>query len=390
MVAATDRKRDPRLDFFRGAALFIIYVAHTSYNWLWDYIPARYGFSDAADMFVFISGYAAAIAFGGTFLRAGFWVGAARILNRCWQLYLAHLGLLFAIIGICVTGEKWFGGNYVATLGLERLIAQPVEAIQEMFLLVYVPRYLDILPLYLVLLAMIPAAMLLARIARPAPLFVSMLLYESAQFVDIGFTADRGSGAKWLFNPFAWQLIFYTGFSISRGWAKPPPFTRGLAIPAAAFVLFAAWVKVTEGASGIGFMDAASHWAIALGDKRNIDPLRLLHFLCLAYLVVGLLKGREHWISGRWAEPILTLGRQGLGVFVTVSMASIASGILFEQVGTGLLAEIGVNVAAFLTFYGVARGLGWIKSQPWKIRHAPKDHKGEVERVERETPTVGS
>lgn len=371
MIKGPERQRDPRLDFFRGAALFVIYVAHTSYNWLWDYIPARFGLSDAADMFVFISGYAAAIAFGGTFVRAGFLTGMARVLNRCWQLYLAHLGLLFAIIALSVTGQKLFGGDYLTPLGIDRLMAEPAQAIFEMFTLSYVPRYLDILPLYLVLLSMIPAAMLLVRIANWLPLAASAAIYLAAQFIDLDFIADRGTGAEWLFNPFAWQLIFYTGFSLSRGWVKPPRLMLPLAIPAALLVIFAVFVKVTGGTSGLGPLDAASTWVLSHADKRNLDPLRFAHFLALAYLVVGVLKGHEHWLAARWAQPILTLGRQGLAVFITVSLASIVSGILFEQIGTGLLAQIGINLAAFLTFYGVARGVGWLKSSPWKARRAP-------------------
>ena len=90
--APTLRKpRDVRVDFFRGAALLIIFVAHVPGNWLGNWIPARFGMSDAAHMFVFISGYAAAIAFGGTFVRHGFVAGTARIAMRCLQLYGAHI-----------------------------------------------------------------------------------------------------------------------------------------------------------------------------------------------------------------------------------------------------------------------------------------------------------
>ena len=67
--------RDPRLDFFRGVAMLIIFIAHTPAN-LWNsFIPARFGWSDATEMFVFCSGFAAAIAFGGTFIKSSFWYG---------------------------------------------------------------------------------------------------------------------------------------------------------------------------------------------------------------------------------------------------------------------------------------------------------------------------
>ena len=53
----------------------IILVAHVPGNPVTEFIPARFGPSDAAEMFVFCSGFASAIAFGGTFRRAGFALG---------------------------------------------------------------------------------------------------------------------------------------------------------------------------------------------------------------------------------------------------------------------------------------------------------------------------
>ena len=71
--------REARLDFFRGLAMFIIFIAHLPLNPWNDWIPARFGPSDATEMFVFCSGFASAIAFGGTFRRHGFAIGTLRI-----------------------------------------------------------------------------------------------------------------------------------------------------------------------------------------------------------------------------------------------------------------------------------------------------------------------
>ena len=96
-VATTTRQRDLRLDFFRGIAMFIILVAHIQSDWLALWIPARFGFSDATEMFVFCSGMASAIAFGRVFREQGLLVGTARVLYRMWQVYWAHIGLFFAV-----------------------------------------------------------------------------------------------------------------------------------------------------------------------------------------------------------------------------------------------------------------------------------------------------
>src|SRR5690348_7081179 len=159
--AAANKGRDPRLDFFRGSAMFIIFIAHCRGNFLWDYIPARFGLSDAADMFVFLSGMAASIAFGGTFLRQGMVMGTARILHRCWQLLIAHLGLFFTVAMVVTAGTRWYGDtDYVEVLNLQRFFADTPGSLIGLFTLTYVPHYFDILPLYIVVLAMVPIAML--------------------------------------------------------------------------------------------------------------------------------------------------------------------------------------------------------------------------------------
>ena len=71
------RARDPRLDFFRGLGMFIILIAHIPWNSWTDWIPARFGFSDAADLFVFCSGMASALAFGRVFAEQG-WLMCAQ------------------------------------------------------------------------------------------------------------------------------------------------------------------------------------------------------------------------------------------------------------------------------------------------------------------------
>ena len=92
------RPRDPRLDVFRGVGMLIILVAHIPGNAWADWIPARFGFSDATEIFVFCSGVASALAFGRVFDSAGWALGTARILHRVWQVYWAHIGVFVTIV----------------------------------------------------------------------------------------------------------------------------------------------------------------------------------------------------------------------------------------------------------------------------------------------------
>src|ERR1700730_3951846 len=89
-------ERDLRLDLFRGIALWLIFLDHIPSN-IVNWITIRnYGFSDATEIFVFISGYAAAFVYARSMREHGVVVSSARILKRAWQVYVAHV-FLFAI-----------------------------------------------------------------------------------------------------------------------------------------------------------------------------------------------------------------------------------------------------------------------------------------------------
>src|SRR5580700_8198171 len=83
--------RELRLDLFRGLALWLIFIDHVSPDVLSWFTIRSYGFSDAAEIFIFISGYTAAFVYGRAMLESGFVIATARILRRVWQIYLAHV-----------------------------------------------------------------------------------------------------------------------------------------------------------------------------------------------------------------------------------------------------------------------------------------------------------
>src|SRR5262252_933020 len=88
--------RDIRLDLFRGLALWFIFVDHVPTNIVSWLTVRNYGFSDATEIFVFISGYTAVIAYARMMLRDGWLRAAARVYRRVWQLYVAHILLFVA------------------------------------------------------------------------------------------------------------------------------------------------------------------------------------------------------------------------------------------------------------------------------------------------------
>jgi hypothetical protein len=89
-------ERELRLDLFRGMALWLIFIDHLPPNILTWFTIRNYGFSDATEIFIFISGYTAAFVYGRAMLESGFVIATARIMRRVWQIYVAHV-FLFTI-----------------------------------------------------------------------------------------------------------------------------------------------------------------------------------------------------------------------------------------------------------------------------------------------------
>src|SRR5260370_37677666 len=89
--------RELRLDLFRGLALWLIFIDHVSPDLLSWFTIRSYGFSDAAEIFIFISGYTAAFVYGRAMQESGFVIGAARLLRRVWQIYAMHI-FIFAVL----------------------------------------------------------------------------------------------------------------------------------------------------------------------------------------------------------------------------------------------------------------------------------------------------
>ena len=370
--------RDPRVDFFRGLAFIIIFIAHVPDNWLARWIPARFGLSDAAEMFIFMSGYAAAIAFGTTFARAGFWLGTARVGYRIWQVYVAHLLLFFFVAAICLAANEMTDvRDYAGQLNLYYFFDETRTALLGLFTLRYVPNYFDILPMYIVILLMMPIVVYLSRIHPWLPIAVCAILYVYAWSTGLGLPAETrpDSDRTWYFNPFGWHLLFYTGFSISAGWIKPPPRNTALLWACIAFLVFFAIISrrsITQEVEALQYV-RETVWSWSWSTKSEQGILRYLHFMAMAYVTVVLLKGHEHrLLLSRWARPVLQCGQQSLPVFLFSMILSRIAGMALDQTGRDVWAVLLVNAAGIATLIGIAYLLKWLKSEPWRKSRTPK------------------
>ncbi|MDA8586657.1 OpgC domain-containing protein [Rhodobacteraceae bacterium] len=391
--------RDPRLDFFRGIAMFIILIAHTPGNWMTLWIPARFGFSDATEIFVFCSGMASAIAFGKSFEARGFAIGTARVGFRVWQVYWAHIGLFFAVATTVVVLNAMFPDgdrNYVGQLNLWPFFKDTETNLVGLLTLTYVPNYFDILPMYMVVLAMMPLVILLKWVdLRLAIGFVFVVWFMAQgrildlvglEYLSFNLPAEPWSEREWFFNPFGWQLIFFTGFAFMSRWIPAPPVKVWLFALAVLIVLAnipLSNVGIRE--FGFGAVDEGQNWARQWRidnriwiTKSDFGILRYVHFLALAYVAYVLVgpKGSRimpsmatHIFAKGWRlilGIIMKVGQQSLAVFIGSMYVARLLGATFDQIGRSYTTMIWVNMTGFAILIAIAYGAGWFKSQPWK------------------------
>jgi hypothetical protein len=381
------RPRDPRLDVFRGLGMMIILVAHIPWNSWTDWIPARFGFSDAAEMFVFCSGMASAIAFGRIFSERGWSVGTLRILYRVWQVYWAHIAVFMVIAAMMAAADNTFGGSHYVRmeLNLGPFFDDPLRNLVGLMTLTYVPNYFDILPMYLVVLALVPVAMGLAAFGRLPVLVFVLGLWSAATFGNLNLPAEPFSDRPWFFDPFAWQLVFFLGFAFARGWLKPPPNDRRLVLAALAILVLASPVSCQYGFgcyAGFGHLPVLGAIHDSLGPligKSHLGVLRIVHFVALAYLAyLAAGEGGRH-LKGKAADILRRVGQQTLAVFLAGLVLAQALGIVLDRLGHGEVLIALANVIGFGLLIAVALVVGWFKSSPWtRPRAKPVGRGGEA------------
>jgi hypothetical protein len=351
--------RDMRLDLARGIMLLIIFVAHVPNNLWADYIPARFGFSSGAEIFVFVSGIASGLAFGGTFLKKGFREGTKRTLKRILQLYGAHVATLFVLGGGALLIDRAMRSDVMALrYDLEWLRNMPLEGLVDYATLQYVPSFFDILPMYVILLALIIPAMALARWSPMFVLGASGMIWLMMQVAPVHFQGNPMTGGNWYFNPLAWQFLFFLGFAFGVGWLKAP--RRGIPW------LFAVSVVYLIASVPLTFWGIQNAFPGAVALNKMIYPVdaitvlhstRLLHFLALAYVSYSLVDPAAAWLASPKLTPLYRVGRNSFGCFLAGLGLSMAGGVAVDLFGMGWLVAHAVNLTGIALLLAAGWGL---------------------------------
>ncbi|MGC1357086.1 MAG: OpgC domain-containing protein [Xanthobacteraceae bacterium] len=362
---AAGSERDLRLDLFRGVALWLIFLDHIPEN-IVSWITIRnYGFSDATEIFIFISGYTAAFVYGRTMRQRGFVLASARILRRAWQIYVAHIFLFTIFMAeIAYVASTFDNPLYAEEMKILDFLKQPDITIFQALLLKFKPVNMDVLPLYIVLLLLFPPALFLLLRRPNVALTASAVLYAAAWKFD--FNLPAYPAGVWFFNPFAWQLLFVFGAWCALGGAEklgvvlrsPIILAVAVAYLVFAFLITLTWHIETLDRFVPGWL---ADWMYPI-DKTNLDVLRFAHFLALAAVTVRFIPA--HWSGLNWPmlQPAIRCGQHSLEIFCLGVFLAFAGQFIIAEYSGGPLLQTAVSVLGILIMIATANLISWYKS----------------------------
>ncbi|MDP2733951.1 MAG: OpgC domain-containing protein [Hoeflea sp.] len=355
------QNRDTRIDALRAFCLITIFINHVPGNPFERFSSKNFGFSDAAEAFVLISGVSAAYAYGLKFQAGSRLLTAIRAWRRAGVLYVAHLVSTLVTLAIFAGFALTYAApELLDTINIKPLVTDPVRGFVGLVTLGHQLGYNNILSMYGVILVMLPLFLLLAHWGIAAMLVTSGALWLVCGLFLIALPTYPG-GNFWFINPLSWQFLFVIGMAanmhVRRGGRIPVSVT--LQVLSIFYLLLSlAWVKVPFWGVDVSL----GLPAVLTGfDKTFLSVFRLTHVLAMAYLLTTVPALSNVWRVGR-RNPLAVMGRHALPVFIAGTLlAMLAQAWTLTHASSptalGLIVVAGLVAQAALAYY-----LEWLDS----------------------------
>jgi hypothetical protein len=317
------------VDFWRGVALVTIFINHVPGIYYARFTHVNYSLSDSADLFVFLAGWSLRLLVGSPTNKAprATWYLVLRLGGRAVELYAAQILITMIAIAMLAASATILDNPLLLEWhNAAAVFYDPILAHIGLASLTHQLGYFDILPLYVVLMAMAPAFAVIDRYAPNWLLPISITIYLVALIVPIPMPTWPVEG-QWFFNPLAWQLVFVLGFVLARedgfgGFVRRHIVPiRWLSVPIVVASAYIVWFRMWPDPTLM-----PQPRLLFIADKTYVTPMRLIQFLA----VVALFSATYPYIK-RWAlwfvEFGSMLGRNSLIVFCVGSLLSLAGQI---------------------------------------------------------------
>ena len=326
------------VDFWRGFALITIFIDHIPGVIYAKYTLGNFSISDAADLFVFLAGWSLRLMAEGGSRRRTTGEVALRLFGRAFEIYTAQILITMLAIAILASSAILLHNPLLLQWhNAAAVFEDPVRTHIGLAILTHQLGYFDILPLYVVLMAMAPGFATLDRLTPALVLPCSLALYLCALAFRINLPSWPVSGT-WFFNPLAWQIVFVLGFLLAKPssgvghWARRHIGTlRLIGLPIVVFGVFyqiyQLWPDPTKVPEPKLFF---------IVSKAYESPMRLIQFLAL----VAVFSGAYRYIRMAMDAPYLRaaiggvialftlLGRNSLYVFCVGSLLSLSAQVV--------------------------------------------------------------
>ncbi|WP_208432984.1 OpgC family protein [Bartonella taylorii] len=360
--------RDTCIDVFRSLALLTIFINHIPGTLYESFTHRNFGFSDAAEVFVLLSGISLGLSFHARLHQKPFTFIVRKLWQRAFQLYGAYLFTTFVTLSLFFAGFLlWRSEKLLSMNNVGLFLTQPFVAFFSTLSFGHQLGYNNILPLYIVLMLFAPFVLYLSCKHKGLLLLSSFILYLVCGFYKIAPPSYPLEG-KWFLNPLSWQFLFIIGLTATLSLKQGKTIT---------FKPF--WIVLSAGYLLLAFLWVRFNWWGILGwlgwssplinfNKTFLSLPRLLHIVALSVLVLCLPRLHK-WFCVSPQNPLAILGKHSLPVFVMGTVFAMF-GQVFKTVVTGTFFSDTLLIISGITLqFGVAyyyekrRSLRWFSSR---------------------------
>ncbi len=356
---------DARLYLTLGIANWSVFVDHIPHNIVNLLTLRNFGFSGAADLFVFVVGYGVAIIHGRIALERGYLVAATRIFRRVWRLYAAYVVLFVIYIDtIAYVASQSMAPEIIHEYNISGILEHPLRILVRGLVLQEEPLNLDLLQLMIPLMAFFPFA-LWGLLRRPnVTLAASVALYLVARWFDWNFRVYPDQ--EWTFNPLCWQMLMVLGgwFAVTGASGRVLREMGWLRILAGSYLAFAMAVTLLRHSPTLSaYLPDVLLDSIAPTDKEDLAPYRVVHFLALALLATHLIPADHPGLRLKPLQAVIKCGEEWLAVFCVGVFLSFAGHLILITSANLVVMQIVVSLAGFTAMTAVAYYIAWSKWQ---------------------------